>query len=73
VLVKLNDRRVKAREHRRSLARAIAKVSRISGAARRRAYTVATEDEVAEAESQVFVSVVGVYKALGGIQTETTQ
>ena len=31
------------------------------------------EDEVAEAESQVFVSVVGVYKALGGIQTETTQ
>ena len=31
------------------------------------------EDDVAEAESRVFVSVVGVYKALGGIQSETTQ
>ena len=28
------------------------------------------EDAVAQAESQVFTSVVGVYKALGGIQTE---
>jgi len=73
-LIKLNDQ---ARESSR--ASAIARARYREGVADFLALLDAertqlqAEDAVAEAESQVFTSVVGVYKALGGIQTEVSQ